>query len=71
VVLNVKVKGDGHDALGEEGAVVGEEVVGTLDSDDKGVDVGAGVDLLDLQFGVGNIDQALVDLTSILCRYQG
>lgn len=70
MVLNVKVKGDGHDALGEEGAIVGKEVIGALDSDNKGVDVRAGVDLLDLQFGVGDIDQALVDL-SILCRHQG
>lgn len=65
--MNVKVKGNGHDALGEEGAVVGEKVVGALDSNNKSIDVGAGVDLLDLQFSVGDIDQALVN---ILCRHQ-
>lgn len=67
MVLDVKVKGDGHDALGEEGAVVGEEVIGALDSNNKSINVGAGVDLLDLQFSVGNIDQALVNF---LCRHQ-
>lgn len=68
MVLNIKVKGDGHNALGEEGAVVGEKVVGALDFNHKSINVGAGVDLLDLQFSVGDIDQALVN---ILCRHQG
>lgn len=60
MVLDIKVEGDSHNSLSEEGAVVGEEVVSTLDSDDEGVDALV-LDLLDLKVGLRDVDQSLVD----------
>lgn len=60
MVLDIKVEGDSHDSLSEEGAVVGEEVVGALDSDDEGVDVLA-LDFLDLKVSLRDVDQSLVN----------
>ena len=60
VVLDIKVKGDRHDALGQEGAVVRKKVVCPLDCDHECVYVGLGVDLFDLQLCVRDIDQALI-----------
>lgn len=60
MVLDIKVEGDSHDSLSEEGAVIGEEVVGALDSDDEGVDVLA-LDFLDLKVSLRDIDQSLVN----------
>jgi len=64
VVLDIKVEGDRHDTLGKEGTVIGEEIVSALDRDDKGIEIRL-VDLLDLELGVRDIDQPLVNF---LCR---
>lgn len=63
MVLDIKVEGDRHDTLGQEGTIVGEKIVSSLDRDDKGIEIGL-VDLLDLQLCVRDIDQPLVNFLS-------
>lgn len=71
MVLDIKVEGDRQHSLSEEGAFVRQEIVSSLDGDDKGIYIGLIVDLGDLELSFRDVNQPLVNLLSRDNGYSG